>query len=51
MRSKTGIFSQKRHKHLIISVLVQNSLKSRIFAFLNAMKFQLKIHRLFNGYL
>ncbi len=44
MRSKTGIFNQKQHKYLIISVLVENSLKSRIFAFLSAVKFKLKIH-------
>ena len=35
-RSKTSIFNQKQHKHLIINTLTQNSLKSRIFAFLIA---------------
>ena len=46
-----GKNERKRDKPLIIKDLPLNIVKSRIFAFLSAMKFQLKIHRLFNGYL
>lgn len=36
MPSKIGIFVQKRAKSLIIRILSQNCLKSRIFTFLQA---------------